>query len=77
MFRCGMSLKGKCLDNAVVESVFGKLKNELFYHEDQHTIAQAKQSIFEYIEVFYNRQRRHAFLHYLIPIDYEAKHTAN
>lgn len=75
--RCSMSRKGECLDNAVAESFFGTLKNELVYHEDYHARAQAKQSIFEYIEVFYNRQRRHAFLNYLTPVEYEAKYANN
>lgn len=75
--RCSMSRKGECLDNAVAESFFGTLKNELVYHEDYHTKAQARQSLFEYIEVFYNRQRRHASLHYLTPVDYEARYAAN
>jgi transposase InsO family protein len=75
--RCSMSRKGECLDNAVAESFFGTLKNELVYHEDYKTRAQARQSIFEYIEVFYNRQRRHAFLNYLTPVDYEARVASN
>lgn len=74
---CSMSRKGECLDNAVAESFFGTLKNELVYHEDYKARAQAKQSIFEYIEVFYNRQRRHAFLNYLTPVEYEAKYARN
>jgi putative transposase len=74
---CSMSRKGECLDNAVAESFFGSLKNELVYHEDYLTKAQARQSIFEYIEVFYNRQRRHASLHYMTPVEYEAKHACN
>jgi len=73
--RCSMSRKGECLDNAVAESFFGTLKNELVYHEDYKTRAQARQSIFEYIEVFYNRQRRHAFLNYVTPIEYEEKYA--
>jgi len=73
--RCSMSRKGECLDNAVAESFFGSLKNELVYHEDYKTRAQARQSIFEYIEVFYNRQRRHAFLNYMTPVEYEEKHA--
>lgn len=73
--RCSMSRKGECLDNAVAESFFGTLKNELIYHEDYKTRAEARQSIFEYIEVFYNRQRRHAFLNYITPVEYEAKHA--
>jgi putative transposase len=75
--RCSMSRKGECLDNAVAESFFGTLKNELVHHEDYYTRAQAKQSIFEYIEVFYNRQRRHASLNYLTPVEYEAIYAAN
>lgn len=73
--RCSMSRKGECLDNAVAESFFGTLKNELIYHEDYRTRAQARQSIFEYIEVFYNRQRRHAFLNYMTPVGYEEKYA--
>jgi len=74
---CSMARKGDCFDNAVAESFFGTLKNELVHHEDYHSRAEARQSIFEYIEVFYNRQRRHAFLGYLTPVDYEAKHARN
>jgi putative transposase len=73
---CSMSRKGECLDNAVAESFFGTLKNELVYHEDYRTRAQARQSLFEYIEVFYNRQRRHAFLNYLAPVVYETRNAA-
>lgn len=74
---CSMSRKGECLDNAVAESFFGTLKNELIYHEDYKTRMQAKLSIFEYIEVFYNRQRRHAFLNYRTPVEYEEKCASN
>ena len=74
---CSMSRKGECLDNAVAESFFGTLKNELIYHEDYKTRMQAKQSIFEYIEVFYNRQRRHEFLNYMTPVEYEKKFGSN
>lgn len=74
---CSMSRKGECLDNAVAESFFGTLKNELVYHEDYKTRAQARQSIFEYIEVFYNRKRRHAFLNYMSPVEYENKYASN
>lgn len=75
--RCSMSRKGECLDNAVAESFFGTLKNELVHHEDYQTRAQARQSLFEYIEVFYNRQRRHASLQYLTPVEYEARYADN
>lgn len=68
---CSMSRKGECLDNALAESFFGTLKNELIYHEDYKNRGEAKQSIFEYIEVFYNRKRRHAFLNYMTPVEYE------
>ena len=75
--RCSMSRKGNCHDNAVAESFFGSLKNELVYHEDYKTRAEARQSIFEYIEVFYNRRRRHAFLNYMTPVEYEMKFAGN
>jgi putative transposase len=68
---CSMSRKGECYDNAVAESFFGTLKTELVDDEDYRTRAQAKQSLFEYIEVFYNRQRRHSYLGYESPIEYE------
>ena len=70
--KCSMSRKGECLDNAVAESFFGSLKNEWVYHQAYKTRTIAKQSIFEYIEVFYNRQRRHAFLNYMTPVEYES-----
>lgn len=75
--RCSMSRKGECLDNAVAESFFGSLKNELVYHEDYKTRAEAKQSIFEYIEIFYNRKRRHAFLNYMTPVEFEMKYAGH
>jgi len=75
--RCSMSRKGECHDNAVAESFFGSLKNELVYHEDYKTRSEARQSIFEYIEVFYNRNRRHAFLNYMTPVEYEEKYACN
>ena len=68
---CSMSRTGNCYDNAVVESFFGTLKTELTHHEDYQTRQQARQSIFEYIEVFYNRQRKHSSLGYVAPAQYE------
>lgn len=65
--------KGDCYDNAVAESFFGTLKNELVYHEDCRTRVEARQSLFEYIEVFYNRQRRHSHLDYLSPVEFERR----
>lgn len=67
-----MSRRGNCYDNAMVESFFGSLKTELVHHEQYETKEQAMQSIFEYIEVFYNRQRRHSSLGYVSPIQFEA-----
>lgn len=66
-----MSGKGNCYDNAVAESFFSSLKNELVHHRDYHTRDQAKIDIFEYIEVFYNRQRLHQSLKYQTPISYD------
>jgi hypothetical protein len=66
-----MSRKGNCWDNAVAESFFHSLKTELVHHCDFSTRAEAKQEIFEYIEVFYNRKRRHSANDYRSPADYE------
>lgn len=71
---CSMSRKGECLDNAVAESFFSSLKTELVDHEDYHSKQEAKQSLFEYIEVFYNRKRRHSYLGYISPVEYELRH---
>ena len=68
-----MSRKGNCWDNACVESFFGTLKRELVSHRPYTTRDEAKQDIFEYIEVFYNRQRRHSTLGYHSPAEYEAR----
>jgi putative transposase len=66
-----MSSKGNCYDNAPVESFFSTLKRELVYRQSYKTREEAKQSLFEYIEVFYNRQRRHSSLGYLSPLQFE------
>ena len=66
-----MSSKGNCYDNAPTESFFSTLKRELIYRESYKTREEAKRSIFEYIEVFYNRQRRHSTLGYLSPYQFE------
>ena len=68
-----MSRKGNCWDNARVESFFGTLKRELVYQRQYATRSEATQDIFEYIEVFYNRQRRHSTLGYHSPAEYEAR----
>ena len=66
-----MSRKGNCYDNAPIESFFGTLKTELVHHRHYATRAEAKTDIFEYIEVFYNRQRRHSTIGYQTPLGYE------
>ena len=70
---CSMSLSGNCWDNACVESFFGALKRELVYQRQYVTRNEAKQDIFEYIELFYNRQRRHSTLGYHSPVEDETK----
>ena len=70
--RCSMSRKGECLDNAVAESFFASLKTEWVDELDYHSREQAKQSVFKYIEVFYNRRRRHSYLNQQSPVAFEA-----
>jgi putative transposase len=70
-FEVSMSRKGNCHDNAVMESFFGTLKQELVYRQDYATREEGRQSLFEYIEVFSNRQRLHSTLGYLSPLQYE------
>ena len=66
-----MSRRGDCWDNAVAESFFGTLKTELTHHERYQTREQARMSIFDYIETFYNRRRLHSYLNYLSPEMFE------
>jgi transposase InsO family protein len=66
-----MSRRGNCYDNAVAESFFSSLKNELVNHCSFKTREEDRTAVFEYIEVFYNRQRRHQSLDYFSPVDYE------
>lgn len=66
-----MSRKGDCYDNAVAESFFSILKNELTWHHDFRSRDEARAAIFDYIEVFYNRQRLHQTLDYVSPVRYE------
>jgi transposase InsO family protein len=70
-----MSRKGNCWDNAVAESFFATLNGELCDHRCFATRAEARQVIFEYIEVFYNRQRIHSTLDYATPTEYEALYS--
>jgi transposase InsO family protein len=68
---CSMSRRGNCWDNAPAASFFATLKKELVHHEVDETRAAARASLFEYIEVFYNRERRHSALGYVSPLAFE------
>ena len=72
---CSMSRRGNCWDNAPMESFFASLEKELVHDEDYATREQAKASIFEYIEAFHNRVRRHSTLGYVAPAEYERTHN--
>jgi len=68
-----MSGKGNCYDNAVAESFFHTFKTECVYPEVYNSKAEAKSAIFDYIEIFYNRLRRHSTINYMSPVDFEKK----
>ena len=68
--RQSMSHKGDCFDNVMMESFFSSLKKELVYLTTFHSKVQARRTIFEYIEIFYNRQRRHSALNQKSPLEY-------
>ena len=70
-----MSRKGNCYDNAFIESFWSSLKYEVVYHRRFATRAEARASIFDYIEAFYNRTRLHSSLGYLSPLSFESKLT--
>ena len=70
---CSMSRPGNYWDNAVAESFFATLKSELVYLRRFQTRQEAKTEIFEYLEGFYNRQRRHSTLGYLSPVEFEER----
>ena len=74
--KCSMSRKGNCWDNAVVESFWASLKAELFDDYIPATREEARAMIFEWIEVWYNRQRMHSTLGYLSPAEFELKNVA-
>lgn len=73
---CSMSRKGNCWDNAVAESFFAGLKKEFVHHVSFKTRKDAEEGLFEWIEVFYNRQRLHSTLAYLSPTQYELMNQA-
>ena len=68
-----MSSTGNCYDNAITESFFHSLKTELIFWNSYQSREEAKRSIFEYIEIFYNRERLHSALGYLSPVEFEIK----
>jgi putative transposase len=68
---CSMSRKGDCYDNAVAESFFSSLKKDRVHHRNYTTRAEARRDLFDYIEVFYNRLRRHSYLGYCTPAEFE------
>ena len=72
-FKQSMSGNGNCYDNAITETFFSTIKKELIYLTRFETREQAKREIFEYIEIFYNRQRLHSSLNYLSPVEYRIK----
>jgi len=74
---CSMSRKGNCWDNACMESFFGSLKSEWVYGKRYATRDSARKDVFKYIEMFYNRQRRHATLGYVSPAAYEQRYKNN
>lgn len=69
--RCSMSRKGDCLDNAMAESFFATLKRELMPDDGWPTKEEARAAVFEWIAVYYNRQRLHSSIGYLPPVDFE------
>ncbi|SDK68364.1 Integrase core domain-containing protein, partial [Microbulbifer yueqingensis] len=71
--RPSMSRQANCWDNAAMESFFSRLKVELVYAGNFESISQAKSEVFEYIEVFYNRIRRHSAIGYVSPAEYERR----
>ena len=71
-----MSSKGDCFDNAIMESFFSSLKKELVHLRTFHSRAQARISVFDYIEIFYNRQRRHSALNHKTPLEYYLENQA-
>jgi transposase InsO family protein len=71
-----MSRRAECYDNAVVESFFGTLKTELIYRSTWTSRESVRSAIHEYIEVFYNRRRRHSQLGYVRPAEFEDNFNA-
>ena len=70
-----MGAKGACYDNTVLESFFSTLKKELIYREKYYGLEDLQKSLFEYIEIYYNRQRKLSTLGYLSPFEFESKNV--
>ena len=70
---CSMSGRGNCYDNAVVESFFGLMKREWVNRVRYRTREEARADVFEYIECFYNRKRRHGYLGNISPVEFEKR----
>ena len=68
---CSMSARGSCYDNAVVESFFASLKRERTKRKTYQSREEARADVFDYIECFYNRKRRHGYLDYISPVAFE------
>ena len=66
-----MSRKGNCWDNACMESFFSRLKTEWIRDKRYSSFEDVKKDVFKYVEMFYNRRRRHASLGYISPVEYE------
>lgn len=73
---CSMSRKGNCYDNACAETFFSTIKCEMLYHNNYKTCEEARRDIFWYIEIYYNRKRRHQALGYLTPVDFKQRYFA-
>src|SRR5215208_4273757 len=72
-----MGTVGDALDNAVIESFWGRMQTELLDRKRWTTRIELANAIFEYLEIFHNRQRRHSALGWLTPMEYEQRHTTN
>lgn len=74
---CSMSRKGNCYDNACAETFFSTIKCEMLYHTNYKTREEARRDIFWYIEIYYNRKRRHQALGYLTPVEFKQRYFAD
>ena len=71
---CSMSRRGNCWDNAAMERFMNSYKNEWINHDRHATVDSVRRSTFKYIEIFYNRRRRHQALEYISPVEFERIH---